>query len=120
MGLEVPIILLTLLLIVTLLVLDHYGNRKTFPWYVQTTCFIAYFIPFSIIVILPLDLASTRYRGCIQQKLPDCDEPFGYVENNVLMAYWEVAYWIMFNLQMFIVPVMQGYVRSGHTTFLLR
>ena len=51
------VILILLALVVTAL-LFYFGNRKTFPWYVQATCFIAWFFPFTIIFILPLDLTS--------------------------------------------------------------
>ncbi|KAI8929153.1 LMBR1-like membrane protein-domain-containing protein [Entophlyctis helioformis] len=104
--------------------LDYFGNRKTFPWYVQATCFISFFFPFTIIVILPVDLASTRYRDCSASNATiteiDCDMPLAYVSEDFLYGFWQVVYWITFNVQMFIVPVMQGYVRSGEITFFRR
>lgn len=119
MGIATPIIMLVIIAVIVALVLDHYGNRKTFPWYVSITCFVAYFIPFSIIVILPLDLVSTQYRACLRLGV-ECIEPHAHVAEDVLLVFWNVAYWIMFNVQMFVVPIMQGYVRSGNTRFLKR
>ena len=54
----IAIILLVLLAISVAFLLLYFGNWKTFPWYVQITCFIAWLFPFAIILILPLDLAS--------------------------------------------------------------
>eukprot|EP00842_Homolaphlyctis_polyrhiza_P005125 jgi/Hompol1/5613/HPOL_004576-RA len=102
--------------------LDHFGNRKTFPWYVQATCFVSYFFPFTIILVLPIDLVSTRYRECSTHAIDvsDCDEPLVYVSENFLYQFWQIVYWITFNIQMFIVPIMQGYVRSGELSFIGR
>jgi hypothetical protein len=54
----VAVSLLILLAIAVVLILLYYGNYKTYPWYVQVVCFIAWLFPFSIILMLPLDLTS--------------------------------------------------------------
>ncbi|KAJ8329652.1 hypothetical protein QVD99_003940 [Batrachochytrium dendrobatidis] len=104
---------------VVAVLIDYFGNRKSFPWYVLAACFISYFFPFTIILMLPLDLASTRYRDCSSNPLitTPCDLPLAYVSEEFLYRFWEVVYWITFNVQMFVVPIMQGYVRSGELSF---
>ncbi|KAL2915717.1 hypothetical protein HK105_204663 [Polyrhizophydium stewartii] len=119
-------VILTLLFVaiagIVAALLNYFGNRKTFPWYVQAACFISYFFPFTIIVVLPLDLASTRFRDCSAKQISvdECDQPLAYVSESFLFGFWEVVYWITFNVQMFIVPIMQGYVRSGELSPLRR
>jgi hypothetical protein len=103
-------------------ILRYYGDKSQFAWYVQLTCFIAYFVPFTIMVMLPLDLASvnqtnqTKYRLCLQNS-KNCVEPLIHVSDKFLNVFWQIVYWITFNIQMFFVPIMQGYVRSGAFSF---
>ncbi|KAJ3154904.1 LMBR1 domain-containing protein 2 [Irineochytrium annulatum] len=106
----IAILLLVALSVVVVNILLYFGNWRTYPWYVQATCFIAWLFPFSIIVMLPLDLASTLYRNC---EGPDCKEPFAYVDESFLLTFWQIVYWTMFNLTWYFIPVMQSWVRSG-------
>ncbi|KAI8812480.1 LMBR1-like membrane protein-domain-containing protein [Cladochytrium replicatum] len=96
--------------------LDYYGNRKTFPWYAQITLMVAWLFPFSIIVILPLDLASTLYRNCVADGKEVCSKPWAYVDEGFLWVFWQLVYWTMFNLTWFIIPIMQSWIRSGEFT----
>jgi hypothetical protein len=83
------VVLLPLLLVIvaciTIYILCYFGERKTFAWYVQLTALAGYFFPFTIILILPLDLASvsminqTKYRGCLQRK-GECHEPLLHID----------------------------------------
>ncbi|KAI8916338.1 LMBR1-like membrane protein-domain-containing protein [Gorgonomyces haynaldii] len=115
MSVAIPIVLLIVIAVIVFFVLDYYGNRQRFPWYVQLTCFLSFWFAFSIIVIVPLDLTSSEYKACLREKGPQqCPEPLAHVDDSVLYGFWNVSYWFMFNIQMFIVPVMQGYVRSGN------
>ncbi|KAH9276402.1 hypothetical protein BASA83_001095 [Batrachochytrium salamandrivorans] len=111
--------LLVVMAAIVAIVLNYFGNRMTYPWYVQVACFVSYFFPFTIILVLPLDLASTRFRDCSDTPgtVIQCDQPLAYVSEEFLYGFWEVVYWITFNIQMFVVPIMQGYVRSGELSF---
>ncbi|KAJ3273989.1 hypothetical protein HDV01_003659 [Terramyces sp. JEL0728] len=61
----------------------------------------------------------TQYRYCLDNSdtPQNCEEPLAQLSEEFLYGFWQVVYWITFNIQMFIVPVMQGYVRSGGFTF---
>ncbi|KAJ3213392.1 LMBR1 domain-containing protein 2 [Dinochytrium kinnereticum] len=107
----VAILLLLLLGVGVANLLLYFGNWRTYPWYVQVTCFVAWMFPFSIILILPLDLASTLYRACGPED--NCDEPFAYVSEQFLWVFWHILYWTMFSLTWFTIPVMQAWMRSG-------
>ena len=106
--------LISAIVAIIILILSHYGDRHTFPWYVQATCFCSYLLPMAVIVILPLDLTQEKYFTCLENNdISNCDEPYIFVPQGFLYVFWAALYWISFNLQMFIVPIMQEYVRSG-------
>ena len=99
---------------IIILILSHYGNRKTYAWYVQIACFFAYLLPMAVIVFLPLDLTLEKYYTCKESSDQlECDEPYIVVPQLFLYYFWATLYWISFNMQMFIVPIMQEYIRSG-------
>ncbi|KAJ3112694.1 LMBR1 domain-containing protein 2 [Phlyctochytrium bullatum] len=100
------IVLLLLLAVGVANLLLYFGNWRTYPWYVQVTCFVAWMFPFAIILVLPLDLASTLYRNC--EGSPNCDEPIAYVPEQFLLVFWQILYWTMFCLTWFTVPIMQS------------
>ncbi|KAJ3126929.1 LMBR1 domain-containing protein 2 [Nowakowskiella sp. JEL0407] len=120
MGYWVVSGLLIVLALSVLLLLDYFGNRKKFAWYSQLTLFIAWLFPFSIIVILPLDLASTLFRKCLEEGKEKCEKPIAYVEESFLYVFWTTLYWTMFNLTWFVIPLMQSWVRSGEFQIIWR
>ncbi|KAI8621628.1 LMBR1-like membrane protein-domain-containing protein [Chytriomyces sp. MP71] len=58
------LILLGVLAVVVALLLWYFGDVRRHAWYSQVIAFVAWFFPFAIILILPLDLASTLHRKC--------------------------------------------------------
>lgn len=48
------------LAVVTLVagLLNYFGNRVEHAWYVSLIAYVSWFFPFSIVVLVPLDLAS--------------------------------------------------------------
>jgi hypothetical protein len=120
------LLLLVVIAFTTTAVLDHYGNRKRTSWYIALTAFISWSFPFSIILMLPLDIASTGWRNrCLNQNgteiilnnstLP-CHEPALYLEEPFLLGFWKALYWSTFYLTWVIIPVLQSWVRSGEFT----
>ncbi|CEG81662.1 hypothetical protein RMATCC62417_15834 [Rhizopus microsporus] len=106
-----PLAIVTILLFITVIVnLFRYGNIKTQPWFVSLTCIVGWFFPFWIIILLPLDLAST-----IHDKL-DGRLPFAYVSRSFLFVAWRVIYWTSFCLTWFLIPMMQAYMNTGDFT----
>ncbi|KAJ3302926.1 LMBR1 domain-containing protein 2 [Kappamyces sp. JEL0829] len=83
-------------------ILDHFGDRATYKWYVWVTTIVSYFLPFTIIVMLPLDLAS------------NCDEPWIDAGPAFLYGFWQTMYWISFNIQMY--AAQTSYCTSGSFT----
>ncbi|KAI8823560.1 LMBR1-like membrane protein-domain-containing protein [Fimicolochytrium jonesii] len=117
----VAIILAALACLVAYL-LYSFGDIRKLPWYTVVVAFIAWVFPFSLPLILPLDLASTDYRAkCLSgAELPAgiiCDEPFAYVDRQFLFTYWKTVYWTMFCLTWFTIPILQSWVRAGDFKF---
>lgn len=42
----------------------YYANRKT-EWFVLASTFVGWLFPFSIVLLLPVDLTSTLYNHCL-------------------------------------------------------
>lgn len=55
------VLLLLALLVLVLLVINYYVDWKSLPWYAIPIIILSWWFPFSLPVILPLDLASTQY-----------------------------------------------------------
>ncbi|KAK6331142.1 hypothetical protein TWF696_003211 [Orbilia brochopaga] len=94
--------------IFVLLLIRFFLPLRTTPQYLLVPVFLALVIPCSIIVLVPIDLASnsgidggTGNRGVV---LPD----------RVLLVAWRIAYWLSFVLTWAILPILQSYHASGH------
>ncbi|KAI8373037.1 LMBR1-like membrane protein-domain-containing protein [Radiomyces spectabilis] len=113
----VPLILATTcLLVVVIAVVTHYCNVKVQPWYVSVVCVIGWFFPFWIVLLLPLDLASTMYDQCAGE----CKVPFTHVSMSFLSTAWRTIYWTSFCLTWMMIPMMQAYVNTGDFTVVKR
>ncbi|VDK69165.1 unnamed protein product [Litomosoides sigmodontis] len=114
--------------ILTLLLLDKYGNWRRQNFIVTISTFIGWFFSFTIIFILPLDIAITFYNRCLleEEKLlaekdldvvnntdPVCEKPIGFVQNHVLLRLWRVVYWTAQLLTWIVLPLMQSYSDAG-------
>ncbi|KAJ3156197.1 hypothetical protein HDU86_003960 [Geranomyces michiganensis] len=116
--LSVVLTILSVLSFVVAGLLYYFGDYRKLPWYTVVICFLAWLFPFSLPLILPLDLASTDYREkCLTEHngtvVVICDKPLAYVENDFLLTYWKVVYWTMFCLTWFTIPMTQSWVRAG-------
>ncbi|KFH70825.1 hypothetical protein MVEG_03672 [Podila verticillata NRRL 6337] len=98
--------------------LNHFGNRTQHAWYVSLVAFISWFFPFSIVVLLPLDLSSTLYEGCPEAE--ECNKPFLYVSGEFLLVAWRAMYWCSFVLTWALIPLLQAYTQSGEFTVMKR
>ncbi|KAJ6258388.1 Protein-lysine N-methyltransferase EFM4 [Drechslerella dactyloides] len=94
--------------IFVLLLIRFFLPLRTTPQYLLVPVFLALVIPCSIIVLVPIDLASNSgidgssgNRGVV---LPD----------RVLLVAWRIAYWLSFVLTWAILPILQSYHASGH------
>lgn len=85
--------LLSLLAVSTsvLLLLRHFLPLRTTPAYILIPIFLAIALPVSIILLVPIDLASSlrsNDEASMGIWLPD----------NVILVAWRIAYWLTFAL----------------------
>ncbi|KAI5804371.1 LMBR1-like membrane protein-domain-containing protein [Geopyxis carbonaria] len=99
-------ICLLVLAVVVLLLQRRYLPLRSTPEYLLVATFLPLFISSSIVILVPIDLASSSSsddgsRGIV---LPD----------KVLLIAWRIAYWLCFVLTWAILPLLQSYSDSGH------
>jgi len=100
-------------LVVTILLLSYYTPLRRLPAYVLLTgnkslfptqkklidqALIGWFIPFSIVILLPIDLASTKSDYLCEQDPETCTRPLFYLNNQTLLLSWRIGYWTTFAL----------------------
>lgn len=99
----------TLLFMFTLIYLYKYAHHST-PVLVQIATFIGWFMGFSIIAILPLDILITTQS----EKLLSDNDLITNDEREVAMRaltmIWGVFYWTAFVLCWAVLPLMMNYV----------
>jgi hypothetical protein len=75
--------------LVVLLILRHYLPLRTTPGYLLTPIFFALGLPASIVLLVPIDIASnagdSENRGI---QLPE----------RVILVSWRITYWLTFGL----------------------
>ncbi|KAA8912739.1 LMBR1-like membrane protein-domain-containing protein [Sphaerosporella brunnea] len=92
--------------VVTLLLQRRYLPLRQTPEYLLVSTFLGLFLSSSIIVLVPIDLASASStddgsRGIV---LPE----------RVLLICWRISYWLCFVLTWAILPILLSYSDSGH------
>ncbi|KAK9461016.1 LMBR1-like membrane protein [Lipomyces oligophaga] len=93
-----------ILSVAVILTIDHFITRKRIPSYLLVALFSAIFIPFSIILLVPIDLATSTSGEVPLLSLP----------RKVTFVLWRLEYWISFGLTWLILPILQSFVESGH------
>ncbi|EMD90451.1 hypothetical protein COCC4DRAFT_127327 [Bipolaris maydis ATCC 48331] len=91
-----------------LLLLRYYLPLRTTPAYVVLPVFLAIALPASIVVLLPIDLASSA-------GLDTTDGARGiWLNDTVVYKTWRVIYWLTFALTWAILPMLGEYCDSGY------
>ncbi|XP_020285107.1 LMBR1 domain-containing protein 2 homolog [Pseudomyrmex gracilis] len=111
--------------------LFQYGNMFRQHIIVTFSVLIAWYFSLLIIFILPLDVASTVFRQCVEQNIHNntknsdnttstplvtCREPWPNVPENVFPNLWRIVYWTSQCLTWLILPLMQSYINAGDFT----
>jgi hypothetical protein len=91
-----------------LLLLRYYLPLRTTPAYVVVPVFLAIALPASIVVLLPIDLASSA-------GLDTTNGARGiWLNDKVVYKAWRVIYWLTFALTWAILPMLGEYCDSGY------
>lgn len=92
-----------------------YANRRVFPWHTYITISVQYFCAFSIILLVPLDLAITiTGRRSNTEKLY-YDDNFKVIINTYLVLYWTTTI-----LGSMIMVIEEQYNSNGFFTVLTK
>ncbi|KAI1505598.1 LMBR1 domain-containing protein [Biscogniauxia marginata] len=101
------LIALLVLSVVVLLILRYYLPLRTTPAYLLVPVFFALWLPASIVLLVPIDLASsaaTEDEATRGIWLPD----------RALLVSWRISYWLTFVLTWFILPILAEYSDAGY------
>ena len=74
-----------------LLILRYFLPIRTTPAYLLTPIFLALALPSSVILLVPIDLASSLRAN-------DEASRGVWLPNGVLLVAWRIAYWLTFGL----------------------
>ncbi|KAJ8123837.1 hypothetical protein ONZ43_g300 [Nemania bipapillata] len=98
---------LTILSIVVLLLLRRYLPLRTTPAYLLVPVFFGLWLPASIVLLVPIDLASNAS--------PDDEAIRGiWLPDRALLVAWRISYWLTFVLTWFIFPIFAEYSDAGY------
>ena len=97
-----------LLVIISLYLLRGYADRQTTSYFIQFTVLIGWFLSFSVIVFIPLDI----YVNEKEKEYPDSKQQDD-LEESYLLSYWKISYWSSYFLNWIVIPLLQGYVIAG-------
>ncbi|CAK4028780.1 LIMR family [Lecanosticta acicola] len=87
--------------LLALLVIRHYLPLRSTPSYLLVPVFLALALPSSIIVLVPIDLASTQGNHGV------------WLPKRVILVTWRITYWLTFCLTWFILPLLGEYCDAG-------
>ncbi|KAK4227688.1 LMBR1-like membrane protein-domain-containing protein [Podospora fimiseda] len=94
--------------IIVLLIQRYYLPLRTTPAYLLVPIFFALWLPASMVLLVPIDLASsatvdndTAARGI-------------WLLPRALKVSWRITYWLTFALTWFILPILAEYSDSGY------
>ncbi|EFX00387.1 lmbr1 domain containing protein [Grosmannia clavigera kw1407] len=97
---------LFVLSLVVLLVLRYYLPLRTTPAYLLVPVFFALWLPANIILLVPIDLASSART--------DDEATRGiWLPESVLRVAWRITYWLTFALTWTILPILAEYSDAG-------
>lgn len=99
----VVVALLAISLLV-LLLLRHYLPLRSTPGYLLVPVFLALVLPCSIILLVPIDLASADGPSSRGIWLPE----------RAVLVSWRVTYWLTFLLTWWLLPLLGEYCDSGY------
>ncbi|GAP87541.1 putative LMBR1 domain-containing protein [Rosellinia necatrix] len=98
---------LVILSAVVLLILRRYLTLRTTPAYLLVPVFFGLWLPASIVLLVPIDLASNAS--------PDDETIRGiWLPHRALLVAWRISYWLTFTLTWFIFPIFAEYSDAGY------
>ncbi|KAL2271639.1 hypothetical protein VTJ83DRAFT_1010 [Remersonia thermophila] len=93
--------------IVVILILRHFLPLRSTPAYLLVPVFFALWLPASMVLLVPIDLASSAM-------VDDLDARGIWLPARALKVSWRINYWLTFALTWFILPILGEYSDSGY------
>ena len=84
-------IALLVISVIVLLILRHYLPLRTTPAYLLVPVFFALWLPASIILLVPIDLASSA-------RTDDSSSRGIWLPDRLILISWRITYWLTFVL----------------------
>lgn len=98
---------LLLIALLVLLVLRYFLPLRTTPAYLLVPIFFALGLPASIVLLVPIDLASSAGTE-------DGSTRGIWLPERLLLVSWRIDYWLTFALTWFILPILAEYSDAGY------
>ncbi|KAH6888546.1 LMBR1-like membrane protein-domain-containing protein [Thelonectria olida] len=93
--------------LVVLLILRYYLPLRSTPAFYLVPIFFALWLPSIVIILVPVDLASSA--------TPGDDATRGvWLPERLLLVSWRITYWLTFALTWFILPILAEYSDAGY------
>ena len=118
----IPIAECLAVLAVTFLLIRKYADLERTNWFSLTITGLSWFLAFSMICFIPLDIYAV---SLMQNILPSltylrvfCLNQTSTTEetNNFLVFWWYFYYWMSFTLSVFVLPILVGYLEAADFT----
>ncbi|KAJ5122580.1 hypothetical protein N7448_003714 [Penicillium atrosanguineum] len=92
--------------VLVLLLLRRFLTIRATPAYIILPIFLALALPASVVLLVPIDLASSSRDGTGIKAI--------WLPDRVVLVCWRIAYWLIFMLTWAILPLLGDYVDSGY------
>ncbi|KAJ9480710.1 hypothetical protein VN97_g12822 [Penicillium thymicola] len=89
-----------------LLLLRRFLTLRATPAYLSVPIFLALALPASVVLLVPIDLASSSRDGSGPKAI--------WLPERIVLVCWRIAYWLIFVLTWVILPLLGEYVDSGY------
>ena len=99
-----------LILVFCIYMVRGYADPKQTPLIVYIIVIGGWFISFSVLVFIPLDIYLTeKYEWAKDDSAPG--------DGHILFDYWAISYWSSYLFNWLIIPIIMGYVTAGEFSF---
>jgi len=100
--------------------MKQYISFRKLPFYATFTAYLGWFLCFSIVFLVPVDILATDHNRCLEKSNgteTECVEPITFLPESVMTVQWKVLYWGTFILSWAIFPILQTFSQTGDFRF---
>ncbi|KAL3471576.1 LMBR1-like membrane protein-domain-containing protein [Aspergillus californicus] len=97
---------LLIISVLVLLLLRRFLTLRATPAYLSIPVFLALALPASVVLLVPIDLASSTRDSGGPRAI--------WLPERLLLVSWRIAYWLIFVLTWAILPLLGEFIDSGH------